>query len=44
MLTWFTAGAAATGLSWNSVSLAVFRLWPGFSMAPGFSSGSAQRN
>ncbi|WP_346777771.1 hypothetical protein [Paraburkholderia sp. Ac-20336] len=43
-LAWFTAGAAATGLSWNFVSLAVFRLWLGFGMAPGFSPGSAQRN
>ncbi|MBN3849570.1 MFS transporter [Paraburkholderia sp. Ac-20342] len=40
-LTWFTAGAVATGLSWNFMSLAVFRLLLGFGMAPGFSLGAA---
>lgn len=40
-LTWFTAGAVATGLSWNFLSLAVFRLLLGFGMAPGFSLGAA---
>ena len=40
-LTWFTAGAVATGLSWNFISLAVFRLLLGFGMAPGFSLGAA---
>lgn len=40
-LAWFTAGAVATGLSWNFISLAVFRLLLGFGMAPGFSLGAA---
>ncbi|MBN3801786.1 MFS transporter [Paraburkholderia sp. Ac-20336] len=40
-LTWFTAGAIATGLSWNFISLVVFRLLLGFGMAPGFSLGAA---
>ncbi|MGU7773781.1 MFS transporter [Burkholderia sp. MR1-5-21] len=40
-LTWFTAGAVATGLSWDFMSLASFRLLLGFGMAPGFSLGAA---
>jgi len=40
-LTWFTAGAVATGLSWNFTSLVAFRLLLGFGMAPGFSLGAA---
>ncbi|SAK97803.1 major facilitator family transporter [Caballeronia temeraria] len=40
-LTWFTLGAVATGLSWNFIALAVFRLLLGFGMAPGFSLGAA---
>ncbi len=40
-LTWFTARAVATGMSWNFLSLAVFRLLLGFGMAPGFSLGAA---
>ncbi len=39
VLTWFTACAALTGLSWNFASVAVFRLLLGFGMAPGFSLG-----
>ncbi|HCQ8222567.1 TPA: MFS transporter [Raoultella planticola] len=37
VLTWFTAGAVLTGLSWNFTALIVFRLLLGFGMAPGFS-------
>jgi len=36
-LTWFTAGAVLTGISWSFASLLVFRLLLGFGMAPGFS-------
>lgn len=37
VLSWFTAGAVLTGLSWSFASLLVFRLLLGFGMAPGFS-------
>jgi MFS transporter, SHS family, sialic acid transporter len=39
-LTWFTCGAAFTGLAWNFNAIVVFRILLGFGMAPGFSLGA----
>jgi SHS family sialic acid transporter-like MFS transporter len=39
-LTWFTCGAAFTGLAWNFTAIVVFRILLGFGMAPGFSLGA----
>jgi SHS family sialic acid transporter-like MFS transporter len=39
-LTWFTLGAAFTGLAWSFTAIVVFRLILGFGMAPGFSLGA----
>jgi SHS family sialic acid transporter-like MFS transporter len=39
-LSWFTLGAAFTGLSWDFTSLVIVRLLLGFGMAPGFSIGA----